>query len=197
MTAATMEVVRDTARAAALLDEQRLAILRQLDAPDSAAGLARKLGLPRQRVNYHLRELERQRLVELVEERRKGNCIERVVRRSGTAYVISPDVLGSLGDATATPDRFSSAYQLAVAAHTIREVAALREKAGASGKSLATFTLQVDVRFRDAAARAAFADELAQAVAGLVEKHHDARAAGGRWMRFAVTGHPTAAPASG
>src|SRR5262250_3074362 len=55
-------------------------ILEQLAEPDSAAGVARRLKLPRQQISYHLRELEHAGLVELVEERRKGNCLERVVR---------------------------------------------------------------------------------------------------------------------
>ena len=43
--------------------------------------LAAAIGLPRQKVNYHLRALERHGLVELVQERRKGNVTERRCRR--------------------------------------------------------------------------------------------------------------------
>ena len=62
------------------MDATRLRLVRELVEPDSAAGLAKRLGLPRQRLNYHLRELEAAGLLELVEERRRGNCVERIVR---------------------------------------------------------------------------------------------------------------------
>ena len=73
-------------QAAALLDPQRVALLRALmDGPDSASGLARRFSLPRQRVNYHLRLLEREGLLELVETRRRRNCWERVLRATASA----------------------------------------------------------------------------------------------------------------
>ena len=42
--------------------------------------MGRDLGLSRQKVNYHLRALEDAGLVEHVEDRRRGNCTERIVR---------------------------------------------------------------------------------------------------------------------
>src|SRR5215472_3516465 len=109
--AAAIQVIQSAAAASILFSPTRLKILEQLNEPDSAAGVARRLEMPRQQVSYHLRELEHAGLVELVEERRKGNCLERVVRAAARTYVISPEALGSLG---ATPeqrrDRFSLGY---------------------------------------------------------------------------------------
>ena len=53
-----LEMVREPQRAAALLHPQRLRLLEAFVQPDSAAGVARRLGLPRQQVSYHVRELE-------------------------------------------------------------------------------------------------------------------------------------------
>ena len=97
MESAALAVIRDPVQAAALLQPERLRLLEALGEPDSASGLARRFELPRQRLNYHLKELEKAGLVELVEERRKGNCIERVVRATARRYVISPEVLGEIG----------------------------------------------------------------------------------------------------
>ena len=72
-------------------------LYQQLAEPDSASGVARRLGLPRQQVNYHLRELEKQGFLEFIEERRKGNCMERLVRATARTYLISPEALGHLG----------------------------------------------------------------------------------------------------
>ena len=169
-------------------------LLEALGEPASAAGLARKLGVPRQKVNYHLRELEKQGLVELVEERKRGNCVERIVRATARSYVVSAEALATLAaDPQAARDPFSSRYLVATAARTIRELAVLRERADKAGKSLPTFTLQSEVRFANAPDRNRFAEELATAVARLVEKYHDESAEGGRRFRLLLGMHPALA----
>jgi DNA-binding transcriptional ArsR family regulator len=88
-------VIEEPAAAEASLDPIRSRILAALTEPGSAAMLAARLGLPRQKVNYHLKELERHDLVALVEERRKGNVTERMMRATAASYVISPTALVS------------------------------------------------------------------------------------------------------
>jgi DNA-binding transcriptional ArsR family regulator len=193
-TATALRVVRDAEPAAALLDPVRQRLLAELRQPDSATGLARRLRLPRQRLNYHLRVLESAGLVELVEERRKGNCLERVVRATARTFVISPEALGPLGlPADTAPDRLSSAYLIGAAGRTIREVGARAERARQAQKRLATLTLDGEVRFASAESRAAFAEELAAAVARLSAKYHDERAPGGRRFRLLAAVHPAPA----
>ncbi|MGH9793243.1 MAG: ArsR/SmtB family transcription factor [Candidatus Acidiferrales bacterium] len=189
---ANLDFIHDPSRAAVLLDPLRLRMVEQLQGePDSASGLARRLKLPRQKLNYHLRELEKEGFVELVEERRKGNCIERVVRATARAYVIDPSIMGALGiDPAQFQDRFSSTYLVAVAAKTIRDVAALRQRAEKAGKRLATFTLQTEVRFATAADRAAFVEELTAHVARLAAKYHNEHAEGGRRFQFVLGAYP-------
>src|SRR6202451_4873590 len=102
---ATLQSVQSPDKAGVLLQPGRLRLLDQLTEPDSAAGLARRLGVPRQKLNYHLRELEREGFLELVEERRKGNCMERVVRAVARGFLIAPQC----GDRV-TAARFSAAY---------------------------------------------------------------------------------------
>jgi DNA-binding transcriptional ArsR family regulator len=189
--ALALEVIRQPNAAAAVLDPVRQKLLAHLKEPDSATGLARRLRLPRQRVNYHLRALESAGLVELVEERRKGNCLERVVRARAQSFVISPEALGEVGPTPeAVSDRMSSAYLIASAGQVIRHVAALDARARKEGKRIATLTLDAEVRFATAASRAAFAEELAEAVARLAAKYHDERAAGGRRFHVLAAVHP-------
>lgn len=190
-----LEVVRGAQTAAVMLQRTRRLLLAQLAEPLSAAGLARKMGLPRQRLNYHLRELEREGLVECVEERRKGNCTERLMRATARSFVISPEALGALG---ASPeeaaDRFSASYLVSTAARTIHDLAQLDARARAQGKRLATLAIEAEVRFPTAQARAAFADELSAAVAALVARYHDDQAPGGRRFRLALGVHPVLRP---
>jgi len=183
--AAAIQVIQSAEAASTLFSPARMRILEQLENPDSAAGVARRLDLPRQQVSYHMRELEQAGLVELVEERRKGNCLERVVRAAARSYVISPEALGKLG---ATPeqqrDRFSLGYLVSLASRAIRDLAVLCGRAEKAGKRVSTLALEVEVRFASAEARNAFAEELAQDLARLAAKYHDEAAPGGRRFRF-------------
>ena len=189
----TLRVIRHANTAAVLLDPVRQQLLSHLAEPDSASGLARRLRLPRQRINYHLRALETAGFVELVEERRKGNCLERVVRATARAFVISPEALGPLGLTHDTaPDRLSSAYLIAAAGQTIRDVGALEARARREQKRLATLTLETEVRFASAESRAAFAEELTATVARLAARYHDERAPNGRRFRLLAAVHPAA-----
>ena len=153
--------------------------------------LAARVGLPRQKVNYHLRALERHGLVELVEERRKGNFTERVLRATAASYVISPAALGAVEpDPGRAPDRVSAAWLLAVASRLVRDVGDLISGAARAGQRVATFALDGEVRFASAADRAAFAEELAGAVADLMATYHDPGAPRGRDHRLVVALHP-------
>ena len=186
-----VDIVQDAGRAAALLSPLRLDMLERMKEPQSASSLGRQLRFPRQKVNYHLRELERNGFVEFVEERRKGNCVERLYRAAARYYVIDPAVLGRLGaDPQDVQDRFSAAYLVAVASKTIRDVAELRESARKAGKRLATFSLQTDVRFASASERAAFVEELTAEITRLVAKYHNEQAEGGRSFEFLVGAYP-------
>jgi len=184
-------VIEDAAAAEATLDPLRAQLLAELAEPGSASSLAARVGQPRQKVNYHLRELERHGLVELVEERRKGNMTERVLRATASSYVISPAALPAVApDPQRSPDRLSARWLLAVAARLVSDVGALITGATRAGQRVATFALDGEVRFASPADRAAFAEELTNAVIRLVGKYHDDAAPGGRTFRIVVAVHP-------
>jgi DNA-binding transcriptional ArsR family regulator len=184
-------VIEDPAAAEVSLDPIRARLLAELAEPGSATMLAAKVDLSRQKVNYHLRALERHGLVELVEERRKGNVTERVLQATAASYVISPAALATVQpDPGRSPDRLSARWLLAVAARLVRDMGDLIAGATRARKRLATFAMDGQVRFASAADRAAFAEELATAVTALVGKYHDESADGGRDHRVIVAVHP-------
>ncbi|MGC5020109.1 ArsR/SmtB family transcription factor [Micromonospora sp. DT47] len=188
-------VIEDPAAAEASLDPMRARLLAALAEPASATMLAARVGLARQKVNYHLRALEHHGLIELVEERRKGNVTERVMRATAASYVISPVALAAVRpDPAQPPDRLSARWLLAIAARLVQDVGALITGADRAGRRVATFAIDANIRFASATDRAAFADELAATVAGLVGKYHDEQAAGGREHRLVLALHPTANP---
>ena len=186
-----VEVIDDPAAAVVALDPVRARLLAELAEPCSAAALAQRVGLPRQKVNYHLRTLEAHGLVEPAGERRWGGITERLLVATAASYVVSPRALAeSAADPERTTDRLSARYLIAVAARAVAEVGDLVRRAGATGKRLPTLTIDTEVRFRSAAERKAFTDELAATITGLVGRYHDAAAPGGRWHRVLVAAHP-------
>lgn len=189
-------VIEDAEAAAVSLDPIRARLLAELAAgPASAAMLAGKVGLPRQKVNYHLKALERHGLVELAGERRKGNVTERLMRATAASYVISPLALAAVQP---DPDRFrdqlSARWLLALAARLVRDVGSLITGAAKARKRLATYALDGEVTFASAADRAAFIEELTVGVGALIRKYHDGDAEGGRPHRIVVAVHPTLKP---
>jgi DNA-binding transcriptional ArsR family regulator len=182
-------VIEDAAAAEVSLDPIRTRMLAELAEPHTATTLAARLGLARQKVNYHVKTLEQHGLVELVEERRKGNMTERVVQASAAAYVISPAALAAVApDPTRSPDRLSARWLLALAARLVRETGALINGAARANKPLATFGLDAEVRFAKPADRVAFLAELTDALAGIISKYHTET---GRPHRLIVAVHPS------
>src|SRR5690554_7494300 len=96
-----VDVIDDPAAAAVALDPLRSRLLSELREPASAAALASRVGLPRQKVNYHLRALESHGLVREAGKRRWGGLTERRLVASASAYVVSP---GALGPVAADPE---------------------------------------------------------------------------------------------
>jgi len=189
--AAAVQVVQSPSAAAALLKPDRLRILQLLAEPDSAAGVARRLELPRQSVNYHLHELEKEGFVEFVEHRKRGNCEERIVRATARSFVISPAALGALGQtAEGVKDRFSSAYLVAAAARLIRDAAVLRGRADRARQKLATLAIETEIRFASAESRRRFTEEAVDTLAALAAKYHNGRSTSGRSFRFLLAGLP-------
>ena len=188
-----VEVIEDPAAAAVALDPVRSRLLAELAEPGSAAALAARVGIPRQKVNYHLRALEAQGLVELAEERRRGGITERVMRATAARYVVSPAALGETAVDPDQADRLSAHHLIALAGRIVREVGGLSRRAQMAGKRLPTLSIDTEIRFRSADDRAAFADDLTAAVLELAARyHHD----DGRPHRLVIAAHPTPKEAS-
>ncbi len=190
-----IQVIEDPAAATVALEPVRSRLLSELASPASAATLATRVGLPRQKVNYHLHALEAHGLVRLAEERRWGGLTERLLVASAASYVVSPSAMGPVAvDPDREVDRLSASYLIALGARVVREVGGLLRHAEAADKRLATLSVDTEVRFRSPTDRAAFSNELTEAIATLVSKYHDESAPGGRAHRLVVMAHPLPQP---
>ncbi len=183
-----VEVIEDPTAAAVALDPVRARLLAELAEPASAASLAARVGISRQKVNYHLRALEAHGLVVLAAERQHGGITERLLQATAASYVVSP---GAVSEAAVDPDsaadHLSARYLVALAGRAVREVGNLARRAAVAGKRLPTMSIDTEIRFRNAADRAAFADDLTAAVVDLAARyHHD----DGRAHRLVVAAYP-------
>src|SRR5688572_28581716 len=186
-----VDVIEHPAAAIAALDPIRARLLAALAEPASAAALAPRVGLARQKVRYHLKTLEGHGLVRKAGKRRWGGLTERMYVATATSYVVSPGAFGAIAtDPNRARDRLSAGSLIALAARVVREVAALLRKSETDEVRLATLAIDSEIRFRSAAERAAFTNELTTSIASLVSRYHDESASGGRWHRLVVAAHP-------
>lgn len=186
-----VEVIEDPAVAVVALEPLRSRLLGELATPASSAELAARLGIPRQKVHYHLRALEDHGLVRVATTRRWGGLTERLLVATAASYVVSPAAHGrAASDPGRIADRLSAAYLVALAARVVREVGALCRRAEELDKRLPTLSLDSEIRFRSAAERAAFSRELTAAVTTLAARYHDETAPRGRTHRLVVGAYP-------
>jgi DNA-binding transcriptional ArsR family regulator len=193
-----LESVRDRTRVGALMAHPlRLAILQAASAPQSATEIAAGLGVPRQRVNYHVDRLRRAGFLVPAGRRQRRGLFEQRYTASARAYVLDPGVLGSLGArAEHIEDRLSGEYLVALSSQTQSELGQVMAEAGREGKRVATMSLSADIRFTSPEQRARFARALQKAVTRLVARHtapaqaDDGQLPPGRLFRLVVGCYP-------
>jgi len=191
MGAAHLDIIDDPARARVALQPIRLRLLQLLERPQSAPHVAKAMGMPRQKVLYHLQKLESERLVEAHEHGRVGRRIDRSYVRTATSYAIAPKTLGEVAvDTRTVADAFSAAYLSAVAGRALNDLAALSRAAAARGKRVPTITLETEVRFATPEDQRQFAHELTTALTRLTAKYHHPKATKGRTFRVFACGYP-------
>jgi DNA-binding transcriptional ArsR family regulator len=184
-------IIDDPAAAIVALEPIRSRLLAELNEPASAATLATRVGMARQKVNYHVRALEAHQLVREAGKRQWGGLTERLLVASASSYIVSPKALGPVSvDPDRDADRLSASYLIALAARIVDEVGNLLRRSRAADKRLATLSLDTEIRFRSAADRAAFSNELIHAVTTLVARYHDESVPGGRAHRLVLVAHP-------
>ena len=199
-----LEPVTDGARAAALFQHpvrQRIVALART--PMSATEMAGRLGLPRQRVNYHVRQLERARFLERADQRVRRNMIEQRYVATARSYVIAPELLGALAPhASAVHDAASAAALFAITSRAQDDLTRVVTAAGAHGKRLATLSLTADIRFASADQRAEFTRAVEAAISDVIGRHSapfttdDGTPGDGRPYRLFLGCHPIPAERS-
>jgi hypothetical protein len=169
-----LAVVAEAPRAGLLLKPLRLQILAEARAPQSAAAIAARLGLPRQKVNYHVRELARAGFLRRAGRQRKRGLTAQQYVVTAEAFLLGPGMLGPMSaELGPSGDRTSAAYLLVLAAQVQREVGSAWRQAQATGKRLPVLSLDSEIHFATSEQRAKFAQALTAAVTKIVAEHTD------------------------
>jgi DNA-binding transcriptional ArsR family regulator len=186
----TRSLVLDSSeQLAAITHPTRLRILEALREPDSAAGVARRLGEPRQRLNHHVRELVKAGLLVEAGERRKGNFVEQLYRAAAGTFVLSPRLTWGDGERLrAIADQVSLGHLVTVGERLQRDAAVLLDRAAFDGVEIPAAAVEASVRFATPEARAAFLDDYLQLTARLIEQHASGE---GEPFTVALVVHPT------
>ena len=190
MSAAGMTLLEDSRQVRTALSPLRRQLLSLLQEPSSASELGVRLGLPRQKVNYHLGLLERAGLIHLVETRARRGCVERIMQASAKAFVVDPQLMSD-GAGLRSRDRYASEHLIQAAVETVSDVSRLQAGAERAEKRLLTFTIEAEVGFAQPADVHRFTDALARAVASAAADCGVEQ--GGQRYRVVVGGHPAAA----
>lgn len=169
---APVAVIADAPKARVLLEPLRLRILAEAREPQSAASIAGTLGLARQKVNYHVRELARAGYLRKAGRQKKRGLTEQRWVVSARAFILGESVLGPVGTASIdTSDKASVAYLLALAGIMQREASRAWREAHAASKRLPVLSIDTELSFRSPEERARFADMLSEAVTRVVAEH--------------------------
>jgi DNA-binding transcriptional ArsR family regulator len=184
----SVALLDDPERVRLALSPLRRRLLERFRQPASASQVAAELELPRQRVGHHVRALEAAGLLELVEERPRRGCTERILRARADAFVVDPSVIGA---GPTSDDRHAAEHLMAAATEVVRDVGRMQAAAAAEGTRLLTFTVEAEVAFAAPADVLTFTDRLAEAVAAIVADLHDPD---GRPYRLVAGGLPAPHP---
>jgi len=169
---ATVRILNDPETLSLLGHPIRVRILDALREPGSAATLARQLGQPRQKLNYHLKELLAADLIEPVGERRVGNFVESLYRAVARTFLVSPEVAWADPRRAATLAQQHSLQTLVLLGQRLqRDAALLLDRAAFDGEQIASASVLAEARFASEADREAFLDEYLRTLAGLLEKY--------------------------
>ena len=176
-------VVSDRQTMALLADSLKSEILREMDRPQTTAELSQAMGMPRQKLGYHVRQLEEAGLLANVGESRRGNCVARKLQAVARHFVINRTDT----DAAVTPDRYSSHWLVEQSARTIREIGVLSADAASGGESLQAVTLDSEIAFDNLQDQQAFAQELSELIVALVARYGSDSSAARRFRVLAAS----------
>jgi len=155
----------------ALLNPLRGEIVAHLQKPASATEVARQLSETPQRINYHLKSLEKVGIVRRVGTRQVRNLVEVLFQAVAKSFILAeslsmkPETMRKLKDQGALAHLITSSERM-------KQDALLLMEQSDENEIIASAALQLQVTLADSDQRNAFVEEYVSLVQKLVAKYH-------------------------
>lgn len=163
-------VVESPEQAMALLNPLRAEILARLAEPASAAEVARGINEIPQRVNYHLKALEKVGLVRRVGSRQVRNLVEVLYLAIARTYILSEALNWAGNTVQQMKDQGALSHLVNTAERIKRDALLLMERSDQEAE-IPSATLDTSIHLASAEDRSAFVEEYVQLVNQLVKKY--------------------------
>ncbi len=163
-------IVETPEQALALLNPLRAEMLSHLAQPASAAEIARTIGETPQRMNYHLKALEKVGLVRKAGTRQVRNLVEVLYQAVAKTFILSDSLNLHPDTVQQMKDHGSLAHLITIAERIKRDSLLLMEKSDAS-ENVPSASLHTKVRLANEAQRSAFVQEYVELVKQLAGKY--------------------------
>lgn len=182
-------VVRSPEQAAALLNPLRAEILAHTREPASAAEVARKIGDSPQRINYHLKALEKVGLVRRVGARQVRNLVEVLYQAIAKSFLLSEAVGLDSWAAERIKEQGSLAHLITLSERIRRDALLLMEQSETE-REIPSASLQMKVHLDSEERRNAFLRDYAAMLEELVSRYGAAEDSDENAFRVAAVIYP-------
>ncbi|MEM7099367.1 MAG: helix-turn-helix domain-containing protein [Pseudomonadota bacterium] len=163
----------------------RQQILQDLVEPASASALAKRHDMSRQRIGYHMRDLEKAGCISMVGERAQRGLTEKLYQVTPRVFTQAPSTLPE----STNQSEFSFTRLVNVLGHALTTLARIKQRASAK-QTIATLALDATMHFENPSQRKAFTEELLDAVQTVIRKHEQARTSSTRSFRVMLGAYP-------
>lgn len=182
-------VVRSPEQAAALLNPLRAEILAHTREPASAAEVARKIGDSPQRINYHLKALEKVGLVRRVGARQVRNLVEVLYQAIAKSFLLSEAVGLDSWAAERIKEQGSLAHLITLSERIRRDALLLMEQSETE-REIPSASLQMKVHLDSEERRNALLRDYAAMLEELVSRYGAAEDSDENAFRVAAVIYP-------
>jgi DNA-binding transcriptional ArsR family regulator len=117
--------IESVEQADALLKPKRVQVMRELAEPRTCTQIGQVLGETPQAIYYHVKRLQANGLVTLVDERRVRGIAEGIYQAVARSFWVSPAIAGRLGNDRARSDMLGLGYLLDLSEELSRDLARL------------------------------------------------------------------------
>lgn len=166
-----IESIDSLERASALLHPLRVRLIALAAEPVSAVELARELGETPQKINYHLKELEKAGLLTKVREEKVRNLTKAYYQAHARSLWFSPKLVAEEGaGARAARDQVSLHHLLGLSRELERDVIGLLNLSQTEGAAAASLGAKAELAFPSGEARRGFLEAYVSMLDELVRR---------------------------